>query len=96
MCLYLICCFSQFIHTLLHSLSDRVVDDLNPVLTFTRREVESLLHFVEEEPEPSQVQLQAQDGLETVLGKALHFYPHLITKVGFRIKNDHCAHPSGR
>lgn len=73
-----------------------MVDDLNPVLTFTRREVESLLHFVEEEPDPSQVQLQPQDGLESVLRKALHFYPHLITKVGFRNKNDHCAHPSGR
>lgn len=59
-----------------------MVDDLNPVLTFTRREVESLLHFVEEEPDPSQVQLQPQDGLESVLRKALHFYPHLITKVG--------------
>lgn len=73
-----------------------MVDDLNPVLTFTRREVESLLHFVEEEPDPSQVQLQPQDGLESVLRKALHFYPHLITKVGFWNKNDHRAHPSGR
>lgn len=63
-----------------HSL-DRVVDDLNPVLTFTRREVESLLHFVEEEPDPSQVTLQPQDNMEGVLRKALHFYPHLITKV---------------
>ncbi|KAM9350359.1 helicase ARIP4-like [Symphorus nematophorus] len=64
-------------------MSDRVVDDLNPVLTFTRREVESLLHFVEEEPDPSQVQLQPQDSMEGVLGKALHFYPHLITKQPF-------------
>lgn len=61
---------------------DRVVDDLNPVLTFTKREVESLLHFVEEETDPSHVQLQANDGMEGVLRKALHFYPHLITKVG--------------
>ena len=61
--------------------SDRVVDDLNPVLTFTRREVESLLHFVEEEPDPSQVQLQPQDNMESILRKALHLYPHLITKV---------------
>lgn len=60
---------------------DRVVDDLNPVLTFTRREVESLLHFVEEEPDPSQVQLQPQDSMESVLRTALHLYPHLITKV---------------
>lgn len=45
--------------------------------------MESLLHFVEEVPDPSQVQLQPQDGLESVLRKALHFYPQLITKVGF-------------
>ncbi|XP_056895902.1 helicase ARIP4-like isoform X1 [Takifugu flavidus] len=64
-------------------MSDRVVDDLNPVLTFTRREVESLLHFVEEVPDPSQVQLQPQEGLESVLRKALHFYPQLITKQPF-------------
>ncbi|XP_072223994.1 helicase ARIP4-like isoform X2 [Leuresthes tenuis] len=64
-------------------MSDRVVDDLNPVLTFTRREVESLLHFVEEELEPSQVQLQPEDGMESVLQKALHFYSHLITKQPF-------------
>ncbi|XP_076597954.1 helicase ARIP4-like isoform X2 [Chaetodon auriga] len=64
-------------------MSDRVVDDLNPVLTFTRREVESLLHFVEEEPDPSKVQLQPKDGMESVLRKALHFYPHLITKQPF-------------
>uniref|UniRef100_H3CKL3 RAD54 like 2 n=1 Tax=Tetraodon nigroviridis TaxID=99883 RepID=H3CKL3_TETNG len=64
-------------------MSDRVVDDQNPVLTFTKREVESLLHFVEEEPDPSQVHLQPQDGLESVLRKALHLYPHLITKQPF-------------
>ncbi|XP_026222893.1 helicase ARIP4-like isoform X3 [Anabas testudineus] len=64
-------------------MSDRVVDDLNPVLTFTRREVESLLHFVEEEPVPSQVQLKPQDSMESVLRKALHLYPHLITKQPF-------------
>ncbi|KAM7412316.1 hypothetical protein PAMA_022001 [Pampus argenteus] len=63
-------------------MSDRVVDDLNPVLTFTRREVDSLLHFMEEEPDPSQVQLQPQD-LEIILKKALHLYPHLITKQPF-------------
>lgn len=61
--------------------SDRVVDDLNPVLNFTRREVESLLHFVDEEPDASQVRLQPRDCLESVLAKALHLYPHLITKV---------------
>ncbi|KAM8830465.1 helicase ARIP4-like isoform 2-T3 [Synchiropus picturatus] len=64
-------------------MSDRVVDDLNPVLTFTRREVESLLHFVEEEPNASEVQLNSQDNLESVLRKALHLYPHLITKQPF-------------
>ena len=61
--------------------SDRVVDDLNPMLNFTRREVESL-HFVEEEPEPAHLQLQPQDTMEAVLRKVLHIYPHLITKVG--------------
>ncbi|CAJ1055499.1 helicase ARIP4-like isoform X2 [Xyrichtys novacula] len=64
-------------------MSDRVVDDLNPVLTFTRREVESLLHFVEEEPDPAQVQLKPQDNMEGVLRKALHSFPHLITKQPF-------------
>ncbi|XP_034551478.1 helicase ARIP4-like isoform X2 [Notolabrus celidotus] len=64
-------------------MSDRVVDDLNPVLTFTRREVESLLHFVEEEPAPSQVQLKSRDSIESVLRKALHNFPHLITKQPF-------------
>ncbi|XP_056155506.1 helicase ARIP4-like [Lampris incognitus] len=64
-------------------MSDRVVDDLNPVLTFTRREVESLLHFVEEEPDPSHVCLRSQDNMEVVLRKALILYPHLITKQPF-------------
>lgn len=75
--------------------SDRVVDDLNPVLTFTRREVESLLHFVEEEPDPSQVQLQPKDSMESVLRKALHFYPHLITKVDERRRRCPCMPPRG-
>ncbi|XP_037540908.1 helicase ARIP4 [Nematolebias whitei] len=64
-------------------MSDRVVDDLNPVLTFTRREVESLLHFVDEEPDPSQVQLQPNFIRDSVLQKALHLYTHLITKQPF-------------
>uniref|UniRef100_A0A3Q0SFU8 RAD54 like 2 n=1 Tax=Amphilophus citrinellus TaxID=61819 RepID=A0A3Q0SFU8_AMPCI len=64
-------------------MSDRVVDDLNPVLTFTRREVESLLHFVEEEPDPSSIHLQPHDSMESVLRKGLHLYPHLITKQPF-------------
>ncbi|KAM6976876.1 helicase ARIP4-like [Aplochiton taeniatus] len=65
------------------SMSDRVVDDMNPVLSFTRREVESLLHFVEEEPDVSEVQLQPQDHIETVIRKACLLYPHLITKQPF-------------
>ncbi|KAM3842946.1 LOW QUALITY PROTEIN: helicase ARIP4-like, partial [Diretmus argenteus] len=63
-------------------MSDRVVDELNPVLNFTRREVETLLHFVEEEPDPSLVCL-AQERLESVLEEALHLYPHLVTKPPF-------------
>lgn len=55
---------------------------MNPVLTFTRREVESLLHFVDEELEASQMELQPQSCMDGVLKKALHLFPHLITKVG--------------
>ncbi|KAK5622419.1 hypothetical protein CRENBAI_003931, partial [Crenichthys baileyi] len=64
-------------------MSDRVVDDLNPVLNFTRREVESLLHFVDEEPDSSQVRLQPGEISESVLQRALHLYSHLITKQPF-------------
>ncbi|XP_030639905.1 helicase ARIP4 isoform X2 [Chanos chanos] len=66
-------------------MSDRVVDDLNPVLTFTRREVESLLHFVEEEPDPadSAQQVQPNDDMEMVIRQACLRYPHLITKQPF-------------
>uniref|UniRef100_A0A3Q2TIX6 RAD54 like 2 n=1 Tax=Fundulus heteroclitus TaxID=8078 RepID=A0A3Q2TIX6_FUNHE len=64
-------------------MSDRVVDDLNPVLNFTRREVESLLHFVEEEPDPSQVRLLPGEIGESVLQRALHLYSQLITKQPF-------------
>ncbi|XP_076132128.1 helicase ARIP4-like isoform X1 [Alosa pseudoharengus] len=66
-------------------MSDRVVDDLNPVLTFTRREVESLLHFVEEEPEPDESArlLQSQQDMELVIKQACQRYPHLITKQPF-------------
>lgn len=59
--------------------TDRVVDDLNPVLNFTRKEVESLLHFVEEEP--GQISLTVQEDLEEVIYQACQLYPHLITKV---------------
>ncbi|XP_041711992.2 helicase ARIP4 isoform X1 [Coregonus clupeaformis] len=64
-------------------MSDRVVDDLNPVLSFTRREVESLLHFVEEEPDVSQVQLQPHQEMETGIRQACQLYPHLVTKQPF-------------
>uniref|UniRef100_A0A3B5KYH6 RAD54 like 2 n=1 Tax=Xiphophorus couchianus TaxID=32473 RepID=A0A3B5KYH6_9TELE len=64
-------------------MSDRVVDDLNPVLNFTRREVESLLHFVEEELDPFQVRLLPGEIRESVLQRALHLYSHLITKQPF-------------
>lgn len=55
------------------------MDDLNPVLNFTRKEVESLLHFVEEEPDPGE--LQAKNEMETVIQQACVMYPHLLTKV---------------
>ncbi|XP_051777134.1 helicase ARIP4 isoform X2 [Erpetoichthys calabaricus] len=64
-------------------MSDRVVDDLNPVLTFTRREVESLLHFVEEEPNISKMKLAPNKDIEEVIDKACLLYPHLITKKPF-------------
>lgn len=58
---------------------DRVVDDLNPGLNFTRKEVESLLHFVEEEA--GQFNLAIQEDFEEVIYQACKLYPHLITKV---------------
>ncbi|KAL0977763.1 hypothetical protein UPYG_G00160910 [Umbra pygmaea] len=64
-------------------MSDRVVDDLNPELTFTRKEVESLLHFAEEEPDPAKAPLQTQEEMETVLSQACQRFPHLITKEPF-------------
>ncbi|XP_059185057.1 helicase ARIP4 [Centropristis striata] len=62
-------------------MSDRVVDDLNPVLNFTRKEVESLLHFVEEEPD--KISLESREDFEPVLSRACLLYPHLITKQPF-------------
>ncbi|XP_068450515.1 helicase ARIP4 [Clinocottus analis] len=62
-------------------MSDRVVDDLNPVLNFTRKEVDSLLHFVEEEPE--RISLDTQNEFEIVMYQACQLYPHLITKQPF-------------
>uniref|UniRef100_A0A3B5PW18 RAD54 like 2 n=1 Tax=Xiphophorus maculatus TaxID=8083 RepID=A0A3B5PW18_XIPMA len=64
-------------------MSDRVVDDLNPVLNFTRKEVESLLHFVEEEPEAEKSSLESQRELESVIYRACELYPNLITKPPF-------------
>ncbi|XP_041638846.1 helicase ARIP4 [Cheilinus undulatus] len=63
-------------------MSDRVVDDLNPVLNFTRKEVESLLHFVEEEPE--QISRASRADFETVMQQACQLYPHLVTKQPFQ------------
>lgn len=60
---------------------DRVVDDLNPVLNFTRKEVDSLLHFVEEEHEAEKLSMESRDVFEGVIHQACHLYPHLITKV---------------
>lgn len=68
----------------LYVFKDRVVDDLNPALNFTRKEVESLLHFVEEEAETGKIgHLDSWGDLETILHQACQFYPHLITKVQF-------------
>uniref|UniRef100_A0A8C5PK81 RAD54 like 2 n=1 Tax=Leptobrachium leishanense TaxID=445787 RepID=A0A8C5PK81_9ANUR len=65
-------------------MSDRVVDDLNPDVNFTRREVENLLHFVEEEPDPSRQEVEPSKVHEAVLQKACEQYPHLITKEPFQ------------
>ncbi|XP_076857381.1 helicase ARIP4-like, partial [Brachyhypopomus gauderio] len=66
-------------------MSDRVIDDLNPTLAFTRREVESLLHFVEEEPDPAESAhlLRPHEDMEGVIRTACLRYPHLITKRPF-------------
>uniref|UniRef100_A0A8C5I4P3 Helicase ARIP4-like n=1 Tax=Gouania willdenowi TaxID=441366 RepID=A0A8C5I4P3_GOUWI len=64
-------------------MSDRVVDDLNPVLNFTRKEVESLLHFVEEEPAAMKKSVESREELEPVIAKACRLYPHFITKEPF-------------
>uniref|UniRef100_A0A665TIP7 RAD54 like 2 n=1 Tax=Echeneis naucrates TaxID=173247 RepID=A0A665TIP7_ECHNA len=64
-------------------MSDRVVDDLNPVLNFTRKEVESLLHFVEEEHDADKASLGCREDFESVIYQACQFYPHLITKQPF-------------
>uniref|UniRef100_A0A3Q1BZ60 RAD54 like 2 n=1 Tax=Amphiprion ocellaris TaxID=80972 RepID=A0A3Q1BZ60_AMPOC len=62
-------------------MSDRVVDDLNPVLNFTRKEVESLLHFVEEEPKAEKTPLESWGEFEEVILQACQLYPNFISKV---------------
>lgn len=57
------------------------MDDLNPVLTFTRKEVESLLHFVDEESDPNQTQMVPNEDMEIVIQQACLRYPQLLTKV---------------
>uniref|UniRef100_A0A8D3BQJ0 Helicase ARIP4-like n=1 Tax=Scophthalmus maximus TaxID=52904 RepID=A0A8D3BQJ0_SCOMX len=64
-------------------MSDRVVDDLNPMLNFTRKEVESLLHFVEEEHDAERISLGSAGEFESVIYQACQIYPHLITKKPF-------------
>lgn len=59
------------------------MDDLNPMLNFTRKEVESLLHFVEEEPEAEKLLLESQEDLEPVIHQACQLYPNFITKVRY-------------
>ncbi|KAM4652700.1 helicase ARIP4 [Discoglossus pictus] len=65
-------------------MSDRVVDDLNPDVNFTRREVENLLHFAEEELDASRRHLDPNKYCEIVLQKACLMYPNLITKEPFQ------------
>uniref|UniRef100_A0A3Q1G1A9 Helicase ARIP4-like n=1 Tax=Acanthochromis polyacanthus TaxID=80966 RepID=A0A3Q1G1A9_9TELE len=65
-------------------MSDRVVDDLNPVLNFTRKEVESLLHFVEEEPEAEKISLESRGKFEEVIFQACQLYPNFISKQPFQ------------
>lgn len=55
------------------------------MLNFTRKEVENLLHFVEKEPAP-QTSLNVKGIKESVLQLACLKYPHLITKVGTRVR----------
>ncbi|KAG9332444.1 hypothetical protein JZ751_014542 [Albula glossodonta] len=47
------------------------------------RLVESLLHFVEEEPDPARVKLDSYDEMEEVIQQACNLYPQLITKQPF-------------
>ncbi|TTN83893.1 Helicase ARIP4 [Bagarius yarrelli] len=55
----------------------------NQVITY-EWEVESLLHYVEEEPDPSQSELLLNDDMEAVIKHACLRFPHLITKLPFQ------------
>uniref|UniRef100_A0A4W3JZX0 RAD54 like 2 n=1 Tax=Callorhinchus milii TaxID=7868 RepID=A0A4W3JZX0_CALMI len=65
-------------------MSDRVIDDLNPVLNFTRKEVESLLHFVEEEPNLCDAQFDEERFCDPVLHAACFKHKHFVTKDPFQ------------
>ncbi|XP_067855097.1 helicase ARIP4 [Heptranchias perlo] len=65
-------------------MSDRVIDDLNPVLNFTRKEVESLLHFVEEEPISPDVNFEEEKLCDEVIHRACAKHKQLVTKQPFQ------------
>ncbi|XP_069792880.1 helicase ARIP4 isoform X3 [Narcine bancroftii] len=65
-------------------MSDRVIDDLNPMLNFTRKEVESLLHFVEEEPVSADANFETEKICDEVIHKACAKHKHLVTKPPFQ------------
>jgi len=63
--------------------ADRVVDDMNPMLNFTKREVENLLHFAEEGARPENVTDRAHLFSDRLLRDTCIKYSHLITKVSY-------------
>lgn len=65
-------------------MSDRVIDDLNPMLNFTRKEVESLLHFVEEEPVSGDTSFETDKLCDEVIHKACAKHKYLVTKPPFQ------------
>ncbi|XP_059800431.1 helicase ARIP4 isoform X2 [Hypanus sabinus] len=65
-------------------MSDRVIDDLNPMLNFTRKEVESLLHFVEEEPVSAEANFETDKLCDEVIHRACAKHKHLVTKSPFQ------------
>uniref|UniRef100_A0A8C4NG30 RAD54 like 2 n=1 Tax=Eptatretus burgeri TaxID=7764 RepID=A0A8C4NG30_EPTBU len=64
-------------------MSNRVVDDMNPMLNFTKREVENLLHFAEEGARPENVTDRAHLFSDRLLRDTCIKYSHLITKKPF-------------